>query len=100
MNEQIQQLADEIQQLKLQYRSEVPGSRRAWPESIKSRVRALSELGLRAKEIVTVAGIPYYTIIDWLPEAGKRRYQAKSVTAGQFTVNHRPTPYFKFFRSL
>ncbi len=59
------ELLDEIRQLITQYRQEVPGRRRAWPESIKNRVLELELMGLERKEIAKRTGISYYTIFNW-----------------------------------
>jgi transposase-like protein len=59
------ELLDEISQLLSQYRQEVPGKRRAWPESIKQRARALRGTGLNWAQIANRSGIPYHTVLKW-----------------------------------
>ena len=55
----------EINQLLTQYRQEVPGRRRAWPESIKSRVVQLRSLGVKFAQISERTTIPYHTVLQW-----------------------------------
>jgi lysozyme family protein len=62
------ELLSEITELLSQYRREVPGNRRAWPESIKQRVRALRGTGLNWTQIAKRTGIPYYTVLNWRDE--------------------------------
>lgn len=66
------QIVDEVRQLCEQYRQEVPGTRRAWPQAIKSRVRELHAQGVPLKSIAEKTGISYYTIHHWLPPAPQR----------------------------
>ena len=70
------QLIAEIQQIASQYAAEVPGTRRNWPESIRSRILALGRLGIPKKKIVELTGIPGATVFHWcrvLPRQGKRK---------------------------
>jgi len=62
------ELLDEVNQLLTQYRQEVPGARRAWPESIKTRVLELRRLGLNYSEIARRTGVPYFTVLRWRDE--------------------------------
>ncbi len=62
------ELLDEISQLLDQYRREVPGRRRAWPESIKQRALELHPLGLNFTQIAKRTGLPYYTLLKWRHE--------------------------------
>jgi hypothetical protein len=64
-----EQIISEIAQIMEQYRKEVPGGRRAWPESIKSRVIRLRGAGLRCAEISRRTGLPYYTVLEWRKSA-------------------------------
>ena len=41
MTNQREQLLDEIEQIQRQYKDEVPGKRRAWPRSIKTRIQQM-----------------------------------------------------------
>jgi hypothetical protein len=85
---QTQEIFHEIRQLIEQYRAEVPGGRRAWPEAVKSRVRAISAAGASLRDIAERTGLPYYTIIAWVPESARRRYRKRSQgvpTGGKFS---------------
>ena len=62
------QLIDEITQLTIQYKNEVPGGRRAWPKSIKERVFELVDSGAKRGEICERTGIAYHTIHGWLDQ--------------------------------
>ena len=42
---------DEIRQIAQQFRDELPGNRKGWPEAIKKRVHRLYESGLTYKQI-------------------------------------------------
>jgi transposase-like protein len=59
------QLITEIQQIATQYAAEVPGSRRNWPESVRSRILALGRLGITRKKIAELTGIPAATVFLW-----------------------------------
>ena len=65
MKQASEQLYSEIADISAQYRQEVPSGRRAWPESIKSRVLALRKAGIRGAEISRRTGLPYYTVLQW-----------------------------------
>ena len=70
------QLISEIQEIAAQYAAEVPGTRRNWPESIRSRVLALGRLGIAKKRISELTGIPAATVFLWcrgLPRSGVRK---------------------------
>lgn len=69
------ELVDEISQLVSQYRREVPGPHRAWPESLRSRVIELHELGFNFSEISRKTGLPYYTILKWRDEFTPRAFR-------------------------
>lgn len=60
-----QQLVAEIQQISAQYEQEVPGGRRRWPESIRSRVLALGRLGVPPSKIAGLTGISRATVFLW-----------------------------------
>lgn len=68
MENEMTELLGEINQLLTQYRAEIPGGRRAWPESIKNRVMELRKHGLNCTEISQQAGIPYFTVLKWQKE--------------------------------
>lgn len=70
------QLIAEIRQIAAQYAAEVPGTRRNWPESIRSRILAMGRLGIPKKRISDLTGIPAATIFLWcrgLPRCNKNR---------------------------
>lgn len=73
------ELLNEINQLLSQYRVEVPGGRRAWPESIKSRAMELRNHGLNCTEISRAAGIPYFTVLKWQKEKRKPGFDLVNV---------------------
>lgn len=77
MEKQATPVLEEIRQLIEQYRREVPGGRRAWPESIKTRIGQLCVLGMSAKEISEQTELSYYTILGWVPESYRRRYRSR-----------------------
>jgi hypothetical protein len=79
MEKQTVRVLDEIRQLVTQYRQEVPGRRRAWPESIKARIAQLCVLGMSAKDIADHTELSYYTILGWVPETHRRRYRTRQV---------------------
>ena len=87
MKEEVAKLAEEIRQLTIQYREEVPGGRRAWPEAIKSRVSQLCGLGLTAKEISHLTHLSYFTILGWVsddPQYRKWKRKSKVIADGHF----------------
>ena len=59
------ELIQEVRQITLQYKAEVPGHRRAWPEAIKKRVTELFSLGLKTRKISEVTGISIHTLLLW-----------------------------------
>ncbi len=65
MNSDSERLYGEISEIAAQYQREVPSGRRAWPESIRSRVFALRKSGVRCAEISRRTGLPYYTVLQW-----------------------------------
>lgn len=67
----IDQIFDEIRQIRTQYESEVGRARKAWPKSIRERVVRLSRLGLRYKKIAERSGISANTIYTWMPRQEK-----------------------------
>jgi hypothetical protein len=77
MEAQSKVIFDEIRQLITQYSREVPGGRRAWPESIKVRVVKLSALGVSLPEISKRSELSYYTIVNWVPQEQRRQYRAR-----------------------
>jgi len=74
MRTEIPQLLDELRQICTQYAAEVPGKRRQWPESVKTRVLRLRFLGLSNHRIAQETGIPVMTLYTWkMPNAEQAR---------------------------
>jgi len=65
MSDRAVELFSELSQINVQYKAEVPGRRRAWPQSLKDRIFELRSLGLSFKEIAQRSGISYQTIVSW-----------------------------------
>lgn len=65
MSSRAAELIQEIRQITSQYKAEVPGHRRAWPEAIKGRVAELFGLGMRPKKISEATGISSHTVSLW-----------------------------------
>jgi hypothetical protein len=76
------QIFGEISQILEQYRKEVPGKRRAFPESVKSRVLSLQEQGLKCAEISRRSGLPYYTVIRWKIRKQSPSFEVMRVVSG------------------
>jgi hypothetical protein len=83
MDGDVTEVLSEIRQLLSQYRAEVPGNRRAWPESIKNRVLGLRDLGLNFKEISRQTGIPYFTVLAWRDAKKKPGFELVRVVSGK-----------------
>ena len=58
-------ILDEIEQIAVQYQAEVPGKRKAWPQSVKDRVLELKIMGSSETEISHMTGISVQTIWSW-----------------------------------
>lgn len=71
-NEQ-RQILDELQQVCDQYRREMPGKRKPWPESIRERILQLRDLGLSFHTISVETGIPAMTLYSWGPDGKTRK---------------------------
>jgi len=86
MKSDCERLFAEISEIATQYQREVPSGRRAWPESIRSRVFELRKSGVRSAEISRRTGLPYYTVLQWKGDGPKfvelpvRVRSAKSAT--------------------
>ena len=84
MEERSSNLLNEIQQLIEQYKAEVPGGRKAWPESIKQRAMELRTTGMSFHEMSKQTGIAYHTLLSWrgrLPrETAHQRFRELAVT--------------------
>lgn len=72
-------LISEIKQIMAQYRREVPGRRRAWPEAIKTRVKRLNDNGLSLYSIAQLIGIPYVTLKNWERKQNTGGFRAVTV---------------------
>lgn len=59
------EIVAEIQELCVQYKTEVPGRSQAWPKSIKERVAELHALGLGDSVVARLVPIPMQTIYCW-----------------------------------
>jgi hypothetical protein len=79
------ELIQEIRQITLQYKAEVPGRRRAWPEAIRKRVTELFSLGLKTKKISEVTGISIHTLSLWKSQinGGQSFQQLKIIDAAE-----------------
>ena len=64
-SQNVDQIFDEIRQLRVQYESEVGRARKAWPKSIRERVSRLVAVGVRYKVIAERSGIYGNTIYSW-----------------------------------
>jgi transposase-like protein len=65
MKSEISQLFDELRQICAQYAAEVPGKRRPWPESVRTRIFRLRFLGVSNARIAQEVGIPAMTLYCW-----------------------------------
>lgn len=65
MEEKAAALFRELEEICSQYKQEVPGRRRAWPESVKKRVLALRSLGINSHQVAKRVSIPYMTLVSW-----------------------------------
>jgi transposase-like protein len=65
IKERVQQLYGEIRQIYVQYQKEVPKKRRPWPESIRSRILELWQLGVSSNQIALETGLPTQTMYSW-----------------------------------
>jgi transposase-like protein len=77
MEEQARIILEDVRQLITQYCREVPGGRRAWPESVKVRVVKLFSLGMPLAEISRRSELSYHTILSWVPVEDRGRYRAR-----------------------
>lgn len=65
-SQNVDQIFDEIRQLRVQYESEVGRARKAWPRSIRERVSRLAAIGVRYKVIAERSGVSGNTIYSWM----------------------------------
>lgn len=61
----VEQLFQEIGQLREQYQAEVGSRRKTWPKSVVERVFQLSRLGVRYGVIAERSRVPLNTIYSW-----------------------------------
>ena len=100
MESRIEQLKEEITSILEQYRAEVSGRRKPWPNAIKKRVLELTQLGVPQIQLVHLTGISYMTILEWRKSAGmkisrknrKKKFHALTVKAGSPTVVDKSSP--------
>jgi hypothetical protein len=87
MKSPYEEVLNELQQLISQYRDEIPGGRRAWPRSIKSRARGLFNQGMSTARIAADCGLSYHTVLNWIPKDQRQRYRhrPKSVASAHFS---------------
>lgn len=64
-SQNVDQIFEEIRQLRIQYESEVGRARKAWPKSIRERVSRLVAVGVRYRVIAERSGISGNTIYSW-----------------------------------
>lgn len=62
---QASELLQEVKDLYDQYQKEVPGKRRQWPESIRTRILTLWSLGVKTHQIGQDTHIPIQTLYSW-----------------------------------
>jgi transposase-like protein len=83
------EIVSELNQLIIQYRREIPGGRRAWPQSIQSRVRNLFHQGMPIARIARAIGLSYHTVLNWVPKEDRQRdrsrRQASRASDGHFS---------------
>jgi len=65
MTIQTQEILNELKQICEQYKAEVPGRHRAWPESVKNRVQLLRQAGVSYPKIAKVSAISLPTLYKW-----------------------------------
>ena len=68
----VEQIFEEIRQLRTQYEAEVGRPRKAWPNSIRDRTARLAGLGLRYKVIAERSGISSNTIYSWMTRSDSK----------------------------
>lgn len=89
MNEREDNL-QKIKQIITQYEAEVPGSRRAWPKSIREPALELIRSGMSAKAVADATGLAYFTVLNWKKRSGefKAVAVARPATVAVPTRNH------------
>lgn len=79
----VDQIFEEIRQLRIQYDAEVGRPQKSWPNSIRDRTVALARLGLRSKVIAERSGISSNTIYSWMTRS-ESKADAESPKPGSF----------------
>lgn len=79
-----QQLVSEILEISAQYEKEVPGGRRRWPESIRSRVLALGRLGVTPSQTSELTKISRATVYLWCRKLPTRRARGSARPNAEF----------------
>ena|SRR5665213_958883 len=83
-SQNVDQIFDEIRQLRVQYESEVGRARKAWPKSIRERVSRLVALGVRYKVIAERSEISGNTIYSWMTRQGEATVSPLSLAQAAF----------------
>lgn len=60
----INEIVNQIRQIKEQYEAQVTGKHKQWPKAIKERIRVLAESGMRPRHIAEVTGISFHTVSE------------------------------------
>lgn len=63
------ELLQDIREMTAQYRAEIPGGRKAWPNSIREKVLELSRSGMKSSAIAEATGLKYFTVHGWKKRA-------------------------------
>lgn len=71
--EEVFRLLAELWDLFIQYKREVPGQRRPWPESIRERISRLWSLGVTCHQISSESGVPVQTLYSWRQRIKKQK---------------------------
>jgi hypothetical protein len=81
------EILNELNQLITQYREEIPGGRRAWPQSIQSRVRILFNQGMSIARIADGCAMSYHTVLNWIPKEERQRDRHQRRARGMSAAN-------------
>ena len=68
---QSQTILEDIKQIVLQFKNEVPRRRTTWSNSIRHRIAALHGLGMSSMAISKETAIPYHTVLKWKNAVGE-----------------------------
>lgn len=75
--EEVFSLLSDLRQIFIQYKKEVPGKRKPWPESIRERILKLWALGVTNHQISSESGVPAQTLYSW-----RQRLKKQGATTG------------------